>query len=336
MELFYFSNSPEDTGSLNELIKRTARENGAEFLQSFEWGDFLNSEGEKIIRIGIREGENILLAATLVKKKIFQNLFYWYCPRGPIIENNSKVFKFFIKELKKIDPGALFLRFEPLDFKDEKMVEEGSKKSLLKKTINLQPAKTLILDLEKSEAELLKEMHQKTRYNIRLAEKRGVLIKEENSGAIKDFWRLLKKTGERDNFRLHPLAHYEKLLSLNKTEPGFIRLFFAEYEGKKIAGGIFSFYGDKVTYLHGASDNEFRSLMAPYLLQWSLIKKAKEDAYRFYDFYGIDQIIWPGVTRFKTGYGGRVFEYAGTYDIIFKPLLYRFYELMRRIRRLIK
>lgn len=336
MELFYFLNSPEDKENLNILVKKVAGESGSEFLQSFEWGEFLNSEGEEIIRFGVREKGNILLAATLVKKTISKNIFYWYSPRGPITTSKAVVFNFFIKELKKIDSRALFLRFEPLDFKDWLVENEEDEKLSYKKTINLQPAKTLILNLKKSEEELLAEMHQKTRYNIRLAEKKGVVIKEGNSSQVQEFWRLLKATSERDDFRLHPLSHYEKLLSLNDIAPGFIRLFFAEFEGKRIASGIFSFYGNKVTYLHGASDNESRNLMAPYLLQWHLICEAKKEAYNFYDFYGIDEKKWPGVTRFKTGFGGRIFEYAGTYDIIFKPLLYRFYELFRILHRRIK
>lgn len=184
-------------------------------------------------------------------------------------------------------------------------------------------------------------MHQKTRYNIRLAQKKGVIIKEgsanpdESAADLKEFWRLLQATGERDNFRLHPFSHYEKLLKINSTTPGFIKLFLASYEGKNIAGGIFSFYGDKATYLHGASDNQYRNLMAPYLLQFSLMQKAQKEGYRYYDFYGIDEKKWPGVTRFKLGYGGRVFEYLGTSDFILRPFFYRFYELARKIRRLI-
>lgn len=359
MELFYFSKSKEDEKELSDFLKLNASESGAEFLQSNEWGDFLELSEEEVIRVGVKEiaptdngqfekiqSKKILLVATLVKKKILGDYFYWYAPRGPIFNlatadseaqdnsaavfkkvSNHEIFEFFLAELKKIDSRALFLRFEP------QQVSDGNN---LKKTINLQPAETLILDLRKSEEELLAEMHQKTRYNIRLAEKKGIIIKEGNADSpedLKEFWRLLKTTGERDNFRLHSFLHYEKLLSVNRTAPGFIKLFFAKFEGKNIAGGIFCFYGDKVTYLHGASDNEFRSLMAPYLLQFSLVKKAQAENYLYYDFFGIDEKKWPGVTRFKLGFGGSVFDYAGTYDLILRPFLYRIYEFLRKIRR---
>jgi len=355
MELFYLTDSAEAQKKVTEFIKRNSQGGGAEFLQSAEWGSFLTSEGEEILRVGVREGEKekagekeILLLATLVKKKIFGRFFYWYTPRGPV--GSREPLKFFFKEIGKIDSRVLFLRFEPAEFKlNEFEPAEITKenKFIFQKTFNLQPAKTLILDLKKSETELLQEMHQKTRYNIRLAEKKGVIIREadyNNPAALKEFWRLLKTTGERDRFRLHAYSHYEKLLAINKScaglsgrqgRPGFIKLYLAQMEGKNIAGGIFSFYGDKVTYLHGASDNNFRNLMAPYLLQWSLIKKARAANYLYYDFYGIDEKKWPGVTRFKTGFGGRVFEYAGTYDLIFKPFIYKFYLFLRKLRRII-
>ena len=348
MELFYFSNSEGDQKILGDFIKRNAKGGGAEFLQSNEWGNYSENNKEEVLRIGIREDaaatstdaivsdaelkeENILLVATLVKQVIFKNFFYWYAPRGPIGKGDALLF--FFKEIKKINSRALFLRFEAGEFKENNFREEEN--LIFKKTINLQPAKTLLLDLNKSEEELLKEMHQKTRYNINLAKKKGLTIKEGGEGDLKEFWRLLKTTGERDNFRLHSFSHYEKLLAINKTAPGFIKLYFAQFEGKNIAAGIFSYYGDKVTYLHGASDNKFRNLMAPYLLQWSLIKFAKEEKYLLYDFYGIDEKKWPGVTRFKVGFGGQEYQYPGTYDLVIKPNLYKLYELLRKVRRLI-
>ena len=330
MKLFYLSDSAEDQKTLTDFIKQYSSEGGAEFLQSYEWGNLLKTGGEEIIRVGVKEDDDILLIATLVKKIIFQGFFYLYSPRGPI--GDIKAIEFLFTELKKINPKAIFLRFEPLSLFSAELFNS---RNTFKKTIDLQPAKTLILDLNYSEEELLSSMHQKTRYNIRLAQKKGITIKEGGRGDLKEFWRLLKTTGERDNFRLHSFSHYEKLLKINETTPGFIKLFLASYEGKNIAGGLFSYYGDKVTYLHGASDNEFRTLMAPYLLQFSLIKKAQAENYLYYDFYGIDEKKWPGVTRFKLGYGGRVFKYLGTHDFILRPGIYKLYELIRKLRRLI-
>jgi len=203
-------------------------------------------------------------------------------------------------------------------------------------------------------------MQQKTRYNIKLAAKKGVEIIEVSMNGdskksfaedasdqidkaqnnftsdsnfelyFSEFLTLMKKTSNRDGFKIHSEAHYKNLLI---SSAGKIKLFFAQYQGQKIATGLFSFYGDKVIYLHGASDNEFRNFMAPYLLQFEIIKKAKGAGFKFYDFYGIDAKKWPGVTRFKQGFGGFVYNYAGTYDLVFRPGLYLLYNFLRKLRR---
>ncbi len=318
---------------------------GAEYLQSWEWGEILRSEGEEIYRVGVREegekggktsggGANngrILAAATLVKKKIFFSYFYWYAPRGPIFSPSQagkngqaqrELNDFLFSEISRFRGRALFCRLEP---------REKIEGPAFKKTIDLQPAQTLLLDLDKSEDALLKAMQPKTRYNIRLAEKKGVRVIAATSADFSEFWRLMRLTGERDNFRIHEARHYEKML---QAPDNFIRLFLARYEGKNIAAGLFCSWGDKATYLHGASDNEYRNVMAPYLLQWSAIKEAREAGRRYYDFYGLDEKKWPGVTRFKLGFGGRRVIYPGTYDAVFRPFLYNLYNFLRRLRRL--
>lgn len=370
MELFYFS-SPEE---LDSFIKSAADTRGAEFLQSWQWGEILKVEGAEIKHIGVHvaetetqgndkkredynkpEGDNkkeILAAATLVKKSLRGGYAYWYSPRGPIFrtglaaEKKREVENFLFTEIKNLDSQAIFLRVEPTE-----VPEESKGRFKIKKTLDLQPKQTLILDLDFSEEDLLKAMHQKTRYNINLTSKKEIEIKEGEAADFSEFWRLLNLTGTRDNFRLHDAKHYQNLLNRQEIESkiieknndtaktdsaGFIKLFLAQYQGHNIAAGLFCFWGDKVTYMHGASDNEFRNLMAPYLLQWSLIKKAKKDGYKYYDFYGVDETKWPGVTRFKLGFGGRTEDYPGTYDIVFQSGLYGFYELTRKLRRLIK
>jgi len=350
MEIIYLN----DGEQLDSFIKDSsflASSGGAEFLQSFKWGEIARERGEEILRLGvINEAKKIVCAVTLIKKELLFGFYYLYAPRGPVyhyrlLDNKSsdlylKIKKFLFLEIGKIYQKALFLRFEEGAeiFAFQNKVKDSDQKRI-KKTIDLQPKKTLILDLKKSEEELLKEMHQKTRYNIRLAEKKGVKIVEslledekELENNLSELWRLLNITGARDGFRLHSRAHYQGLL---RDKSGLIKLYFARYKNKNIATALLCFYGDKVTYLHGASDNEFRSVMAPYLLQWEMIKKAKSETYQYYDFFGIDEKKWPGVTRFKLGFGGRIIEYPGTFDFIFKPCLYWSYAIIRKLRRLI-
>jgi len=320
----------ENKEKLDFFLKKNKH---TEFLQSWDWGVFQKKSGNKIFRLGVGSEEKLLAVATLLKRSIGVGGVYFYCPRGPIFDefqiSNFKfqmkdVESFLFKEIKKIakEENVIFLRFEPKSKIHDSLFS-------IHNSIPLQPAKTLMLDLNKSEEDLLKDMHQKTRYNIRLARKKGVEIVE---GGIKDFnnfWELMNKTSNRDGFRIHSKEHYLKMLDVD-----FIKIFFAKFEGRIISVGIFSLFGDTVTYMHGASDNEHRNVMAPYLLQWELITRAKENGFRYYDFYGIDSEKWPGVTRFKKGFGGFEIDYPGTLDMLFNGLWYNGYRFLRKVRRI--
>ncbi len=351
--------------ALNDFI---ASRVNSQFLQSWEWGEFQESMGSKVFKVGIEQEGILAAAATLIKRDLPIGRSYFYCPRGPIMNfefrisnfesiSNDKIFDLLVDEIYLIakKENVIFFRFEPT-FK----IQSTSWRTKFKiiKTLDIQPSKTIILDLTKSEEELLKNMHQKTRYNIRLAEKKGVKIREGNTVDFEEFWKIMSETRERDGFKLHSKDYYGKMLNfgLNKdSEAKFpvgslasgldidsridsnsltIRLFLAEYDGRIIACNIAGFFGDTVTYMHGASSNEYRNIMAPYLLQWEAIKLAKKMGYKYYDFYGIDGNKWPGVTRFKKGFGGQEIEYPGTFDVVFNGRWYNVYRFIRYFRRL--
>lgn len=308
----------QDKNSWDSFVKKADDGMGAELLQSYFWGNILKKKGAEVLRLAVEEDGKILASASLIHKPLFSRWSYWYCPRGPL--GSTKAINFLIAEIKKQYPRILFLRMEPQKLKRGK------------KTIDLQPKKTLMLDLECSEEELLKDMHQKTRYNIRLAQKKGVSVVEGGINDFAEFWRLMKLTSVRDGFRVHQKEHYENLLANGE---GVIKIFFSRHGDKNIATGLFSFWGNRATYLHGASDNKFRNVMAPYLLQWEVIKRAQAVGLKCYDFYGIDAQKWPGVTRFKLGFGGQEANYPGTFDVVFSPCFYFIYRLLRQIKRLI-
>jgi len=205
----------------------------------------------------------------------------------------------------------------------------------------IQPAETIVLDLvDHTEDELLAAMHEKTRYNIRLAERRGVIV---GRGSLetkeKDFCiflRLLQETAARDGFRTHPRGYYEKLLE-TQSHDFSNELFFAEYNGEVLAAAIVNFYHPEAgaasaTYLHGASSGRHREVMAPHLLQWRIIREARRRGCAQYDLWGIDERRWPGVTRFKRGFGGRAIAYPRSADIVYRPLLYAAYRIARKIK----
>lgn len=298
------------------------------FLQSDFWFKLLAAEGEQVFDFP---------GAKVCAKKLPLGFQYYYLPRGPIfpaekMEKEKTLAEFFAALQEKAKTGKLvFCRLEA-NAEDFLLIQEKTKteKLSLKKTINLQPQKTLLLDLTKDLDVLTKELSQKTRYNIRLAEKKGVKIFQGSSKQFPDFWRLMKITGERDKFGIHNEKHYQNLVERGGEN---IQLWFAQFEEKIIAAGLFCFSGEQAVYLHGASDNEYRNLMAPHLLQWEVIKEAKKRACLSYDFYGIDEKKWPGVTRFKNGFGGEVLEYPGTYDLVFNSFYYQVYQNLRTVYR---
>lgn len=325
---------------LNDFLGRQER---SALLQSYEWGEFRKETGCGVIRLVVADDAGPIAAATLLKVNLPLGRIYFYCPRGPVVdgsrigdqESRREILEFLFEETEKIARGekALFLRFEP-------SYPPPATRFRIIKTIDIQPPRTLILHLSKSEKEIMEAMRQKTRYNIGLAERRGVTVREAKGKDFEDFWRMMEETKRRDGFRLHGKAYYRKMIELpgkaGMPENGLsVRLFLAEYGGRVIAGNIMAFFGDTAVYMHGASANEFRNVMAPYLLQWHGIKSAKEAGCRYYDFYGIDEHKWPGVTRFKRGFGGLEIEYPGTFDLVFNDFHYRFYEAARFMRRLI-
>ena len=260
------------------------------------------------------------------------NKKYFFCPRGPIVIKSEKVkiesiIEFLFNEIQKIaqNENIIFLRFEPTF-----QFQTSDFKFPIFQTLDVEPSKTLILDLRKSEEELLKEMHQKTRYNIKLAEKKEIKLIEADINYFEDFWQLISQTSERDNFRLHGRDYYCEMIKINNK---ILKLFFVKYKNKLITTGIFSFFGDTVIFLHGASANFDRNIMAPFFLHWQCIKLAKSLGYNFYDFNGIDETRWPGVTRFKKGFGKNIIYYSGTFDLVIDHNWYNVYKMIRKIRR---
>jgi len=291
-------------------------QNSGSFLQSWQWGDFQEALGRKIWRIEIHGLKGLVIRHDLPFGKN-----YLYCPRGPIGEITNYTFQAFLEKVKKIaeEEKSIFLKIEPQNnFQFSIFNFQKSQKQI-------QPQKTLILDITKSEEELLKQMHQKTRYNVGLAQKKGVVVEISNSES-QAFFGLLEQTAKQDKFHLHPKEYYQKMLEFD-----IIKLFLAKYQDKIIVANLVCFFGQTAVYLHGASDYNFRHLMAPYLLQWQAICQARKQGLKYYDFWGIDEKRWPGVTRFKKGFGGQETAYPGAFDLIFQPWWYQGYNLARRV-----
>lgn len=280
------------------------------FLQSWEWGEFQKSVGRKVYRYQLdnHRAQAIELPLPLEKK-------YWFIPRGISIGNLEK-------EARK--QGVLFLRFEPI-------TEISRKYDNSREISPIHPKETLIFDLSKSEDELLSGMREKTRYNVRLAGRKGVKCRTIGVNEFNKFWGLMEETAKRDKFRAHPREYYEKMLGAFKDGSMKMELRVAVFNEILVASALVVYFGDTATYLHGASSYEHRALMGPYALHWDIIKNAKKEGYRYYDFWGIDEKKWPGITRFKMGFGGKVVNYPGTFDLPLSKFWYTVYRLGRKI-----
>ncbi|MFA5163035.1 MAG: peptidoglycan bridge formation glycyltransferase FemA/FemB family protein [Patescibacteria group bacterium] len=304
-------------------------QNQGVFLQGGEWQKVWRQEAKDFVSYAYyKDGRCLgLLSASLHRTKL--GISYLYSPKGPLFCGHQAEAKEFLEEIIQETRrlGVHFWRFEPSSDLFNNWFNQ-SKKIIFNKIKDIQPSQTIQLDLAKSETELLSAMHPKTRYNIRLAEKKDLEFSQGGAEDFEDFWSLMSTTSERDAFRLHSRDHYQVLLD----QSDFIRLFLVRYQGRAVAAGLFSFFADTVTYLHGASANADRNLMAPYLLQWELIRQAKAEGYKHYDFYGIDAQRWPGVTRFKSGFGGKVLSCPGSYDLVLRPLAYRLYSFLKSLK----
>lgn len=311
-----------------------------EFLQSIEWLRLQEATGKETLPF-TEEGfsaHSIIHTLPLVGK-------YLYVPRGPLFENAKLQMPNVKKEMDALiamakEKKVKWVRVEP---ETDGMLQE-IKKSVSYKVVraphDMQPREVLKIDITLSEEELLAGMKSKTRYNIRLAEKRGVkAFQTREAKYTTAFLDLITATSGRKGISAHPRSYYEKFFQTLPEE--MCQLFVAEYEGQVIAANMVIFFGETATYLHGGSSDAHRDVMAPYLLQWEQIKVAKARGYTTYDFGGVSVSTtnsWAGITKFKTGFSPQTAAtmYPGSYDIILDGAGYFLYNALRPLQALKK
>jgi len=226
---------------------------------------------------------------------------------------------------------AIFLKLEPDLWNNQKL--DAWYLELRTSPHNIQPPRTIIIDIKGSEEEILARMKQKTRYNIRLAEKKGVTIRAWDN--IESFHKMMLLTGGRDGFGVHSLEYYRRVYDLlHPKQMG--ELLLAEYDGKPLAALFVARNGNRAYYLYGASTDDERNRMPTYLLQWEAMKWAKARGCEEYDLWGVPDEdestleadfekrhdgLW-GVYRFKRGFGGELKRAAQAMDRVYNPLLY--------------
>jgi lipid II:glycine glycyltransferase (peptidoglycan interpeptide bridge formation enzyme) len=302
------------------------------FLQSEEWRKFQGSYGQRTFNIS---GENFW--ANIIEHRLKIVGKYFYVPRGPIGTSGMEA----ILKLAK-ENGAGWVRIEPASQDILDGIRKSSGYRIVKAPHDMQPKEIFVIDIGKPEEQLLAEMKGKTRYNLRLAEKKGVSVAVKNNKdgekEFDEFLRLVKVTARRNEISAHPEKYYRKMWEVLPAEA--LKLYVAEYDGKIIAANFVLFFGRVAIYLHGASDNAFRETMAPYLLQWQAIQDAKKEGCTRYDFGGVsaDQTNkLQGVTKFKTGFSPETkpIEFPGAYDIIIDRWRYRLYRLVSIVKQIL-
>lgn len=323
----------------------------AHLLQSPAWGELKGSFGWEVVRIVTGRNGN-LAGAQVFFRRFPLGYSIAYIPKGPVhmeatdLVSLSNLYAW-QPLLADIDRAcrkrrAILLKLEP-DLEsacpDDTLAEPppGFRCS----SHSIQPPSTILVDLAGDESEILGRMKQKTRYNIRLAEKKGVRVLPSTD--IAAFHRLLQITSRRDRFFVHSLAYYQRAFELF-SEHEQCRLLLATHQGQVLGGLMVFAQGPRAWYLYGASADEGRALMPAYLLQWEAMRWARQIGCTEYDLWGIPDVepeqleaeftqrsdgLW-GVYRFKRGFGGELRRSAAPLERVYRPGLHRLYRLLAR------
>ncbi len=298
------------------------------FLQSWSWGNFQTTLEKPVVRYGVFDNKKIVGSIQLFNTPIpHLSGSYLYSPYGPVLDNTNDIIAL-INQIKKDYPDIWFIRLES----KAKLPING------KATVHIQPGKTLITDLTQSAEQLLAGMDQKTRYNIKVADKHGVLILK-NTESYKQAIDLLTKTSQRQEFHSHRSDYYLDILNFfknNGQNVSFVQLYSAVYNNEVIASAIYIDYGNTRTYLFGGSSDTNKNVMAPYALHWQAIQDAKSAGLTHYDWWGIETATGktPGFVKFKLKWGGKEVSYPEAIDIVQNKFLYFIYRILRKINRL--
>jgi peptidoglycan pentaglycine glycine transferase (the first glycine) len=311
----------------------------AHILQTAEWGELKSAFGWEPVRILLNEGPG----AQILFRTLPLGFTIAYLPKGPLTADGAwpkdESFWLLVDAVCR-SKRAIFLKIEP-DAWDDDFDLQSLPFGL--SPHNIQPPRTIIVDLTGSEDDVLARMKQKCRYNIRLAEKKGVSV--HPWADLDAFHAMMQVTGGRDGFGVHSLEYYRRAYELFRPA-GMAELLVAKYEGKPLAALMVFALGKRAWYVYGASNNEERNRMPTYLLQWEAMRWARSKGCTEYDLWGVpdeDEAaleahftersdgLW-GVYRFKRGFGGQVKRAAQAFDRVYLPWLYRAYLAFLKLR----
>ncbi len=307
-------------------------------LQSWAWGDFKGRFGWQPLRVAISENGRLLAAAQMLLRRLPYRCLA-YVPRGPVCDPaDSPLSRALVDALHRTakSHGAIALKVEPAALDGQTGWWASGRFRPSPQTI--QPRRTIIVDLRPDEEAILAQMKPKWRYNVRLAARKGLAVRQGTEADLGAFYTLTRETGLRDGFPVHSLAYYQAAFAA--FQPANVALFVAEYGGEPL-GGLMAFaFGKQAIYMYGASSDRERQRMPNHLLQWEAMRWAKARGCTEYDLWGIADVEpgspsagLAGVERFKAGFGGKDTRFVGAFDYVYSPLVYRAFNWLWGRRR---
>lgn len=325
---------PDEFEEYDEFLKKHDR---CHYAQSKKWANIKCDWKNEIIIVRDENGKIKGSLSILIRKVPYFKSTLMYAPRGPICdENDEETFSELISQADNLAKKykSFMLKMDPDILQTNEVFKNIAKKNGFKisgkiKNVTklMQPRYVFRLDIKgKTEKEVFDSFRPKTRYNIRLATKKGVTLREGTKKDLGIFKEIMDVTGTRDGFNIRSKEYFETIY--NNMMPDNIKLMFAEYNGEPIACVMNILYGNKQWYLYGGSLNKNRNLMPNYLLQWEMIKKAIKDKCDVYDFRGIcatdEKHKNEGLYRFKKGFNAELLEFMEIYKVYNKPMYFIF------------
>jgi peptidoglycan pentaglycine glycine transferase (the first glycine) len=313
-------------------------------LQTWAWGELKARFGWQAIRLALVESEHILAGTQVLFRSVPPAFSIAYVPKGPLVDWTQRPqANAFLAGLHRLcrSQHSILLKIEPHASNSDVLRDTISRYGFVVSHFSVQPPRTILVDLTPTEENILATMKQKTRYNIRLATRKGVTIHHGTSRDLPTFYRLMQITSQRDRFGIHSLDYFHTAFEL--FTPDRAALLLAEVQEEPVAGLMVFMHGSTAYYLFGASSNTHREKMPTYLLQWEAMRWAKAHGCQSYDLWGIPDAdeatlesefvahgetsagLW-GVYRFKRGFGGQVTRAVSTFDFVYNRPLYWIYR----------
>jgi len=328
------------------------------FLQTWEWGELQRAYGYEPMRFGLYQSNTLIGIALVVVMRARRGTFL-LCPHGPIFDTQTsdipQALTAFLEHCKKVaqEKGCLWARICPLLLADQGYETIFQQQGYRDAPIHVHPERAWILSLDATEDALLAAMRKNARYGIRKAEKEGVKITSaEGPEAVDQFYGIYLQTVKRQQFTPFPRAHIERELACFQKSNTSARIFFAEYDNTLVSTAFVIFTKWSAFYHHGAATLQHPKVPASHLLQWEIIREARTNGCRYYNFWGLahdhfltplDHVVrffrrhhpWEGLTLFKTGFGGFEQVYIHAQDYVLDPRYWVSYaiEYARKLKR---